>query len=225
MNERPFSSGRGFTLVELLVALAIMALMAALSWQGLDGMMRTLKTTARQGDQVLTLDAALTQWQTDWDALIETPSTTALDWDGNTLRMTRTGPSSAPGAFLVCAWTLRDGQWLRWQSAPVGLINPWQEAWQQAAQWGQGADSLAMSQEVNMAPADAWQLFYYRDNAWTNSLSSGASANNAATAPLSATSSPLPQAVKLMLTLSSGQAISGQLTRDWIRPLVGGGKS
>jgi len=29
---------RGFTLVELLVALALMALMAALSWRGLDAM-------------------------------------------------------------------------------------------------------------------------------------------------------------------------------------------
>ena len=31
---------RGFTLIELLVALAAMAVMAGLSWRGLDGMLR-----------------------------------------------------------------------------------------------------------------------------------------------------------------------------------------
>ena len=31
-------------------------------------------------------------------------------------------------------------------------------------------------------------------------------------------------AVRLVLTLSAGQAISGSLTRDWLRPTVGGGK-
>ena len=31
---------RGFTLIELLVALAAMAIMAGLSWRGLDGMVR-----------------------------------------------------------------------------------------------------------------------------------------------------------------------------------------
>ena len=32
---------RGFTLIEVLVALAIMAVMAVMSWQAIDGMTRT----------------------------------------------------------------------------------------------------------------------------------------------------------------------------------------
>ena len=39
-QRRP-SAQRGFTLIELLVALSIMAVMAVLSWRGLDGMTRT----------------------------------------------------------------------------------------------------------------------------------------------------------------------------------------
>ena len=31
-------------------------------------------------------------------------------------------------------------------------------------------------------------------------------------------------AVRLVLTLTPGQAISGTITRDWLRPGVGGGK-
>ena len=36
---------RGFTLIELLVALAAMAIMAGLSWRGLDGMVRAQAQT------------------------------------------------------------------------------------------------------------------------------------------------------------------------------------
>ena len=32
-----------------------------------------------------------------------------------------------------------------------------------------------------------------------------------------------PDGVRLVLTLSHGQALSGTLTRDWVRPLLGGG--
>jgi general secretion pathway protein J len=35
----------------------------------------------------------------------------------------------------------------------------------------------------------------------------------------------LPDGVRLVLQLPAGRAISGQLTRDWVRPTVGGGKS
>jgi general secretion pathway protein J len=235
----------GFTLVELLVALVIMALMAVMSWQGLDGMVRTLQSTSQNADQVLSLNAALAQWQIDLDALIETPNTTALDWDGNTLRITRTGPSGvanpagsagssslsgASSSFLVAAWSLRHGEWQRWQSAPLTRLADWQAAWQQASTWGQGADAKVQQQSVSMAKADAWQLFYYRGNAWTNSLSSDANANtnNAfvdTPSPQTASNSKLPLAIKMILTLSNGQTLSGAITRDWVRPVVGGGKS
>ena len=38
--RHPGQRAGGFTLIELLVAISLMALMAALSWRGLDGMTR-----------------------------------------------------------------------------------------------------------------------------------------------------------------------------------------
>ena len=35
----------------------------------------------------------------------------------------------------------------------------------------------------------------------------------------------IPDGVRLVLTLPEGQAISGVIQRDWVRPTVGGGKS
>ena len=39
------TSVRGFTLIELLVAISVMALIAILSWRGIDGMVRTQEAT------------------------------------------------------------------------------------------------------------------------------------------------------------------------------------
>ena len=63
-------SHRGFTLVELLVAIAVMALMAILSWRGLDGMSRAQTQTLARSDEVLVLQAGLAQWKSDLDATV-----------------------------------------------------------------------------------------------------------------------------------------------------------
>ena len=148
---------RGFTLIELLIAISIMALMALLSWRGLDGMTRTQGSLAQRADEVLTLQAGLNQWTTDLNAIVQLPQMQSLEWDGRALRMTRRSaalpaPSSSasPTAFpaadsppaegiLVVAWARREvgggGQWLRWQSPPLKTRGDVQAAWVVAAQW------------------------------------------------------------------------------------------
>ena len=83
------AQARGFTLIELLVALAAMAVMAGLSWRGLDGMTRAQAQIQQRADAVLTLQAGLTQWSADLDALVQLPRTPTLDWDGRGLRIVR----------------------------------------------------------------------------------------------------------------------------------------
>lgn len=214
----------GFTLIELLVAISLMALMAALSWRGLDGMTRAQSQMRKHSDDVLTLQAGLAQWGADLDALATQPNTPSLDWDGRALRLLRAS-TAAPGEGLrVVAWSRRlidgTGQWLRWQSPPLTTRGELQLAWQQAALWGQNPSEEARTREVRVAALDQWQIFYFRDNAWSNALSS-AGAPNAAQA---ATVALIPDGVRLVLTLAPGQAISGRVTRDWARPTLGGGK-
>ena len=59
----------GFTLVELLVAIAVMALLAIMSWRGLDGMARAQEQTRARSDDLLVMQAALSQWAADLDAV------------------------------------------------------------------------------------------------------------------------------------------------------------
>ena len=215
---------RGFTLIELLVAVGLMALMATLSWRGIDGMTRAQAQMRQHSDQVLTLQAALAQWGTDLDALALQPNTTSLDWDGRALRILRRD-TATPGAGLhVVAWSRRlvdgTGQWLRWQSPPVTSRGELQLAWQKAALWAQNASDEDRLREVRIAALDQWQIFYFRADAWSNPLSSaGPGADGKVLADPT-----VPDGVRLVLTLSPGQAISGSVTRDWLRPSVGGGK-
>lgn len=228
---------RGFTLVEVLVALSIMAVIALLSWRGIDSMVRAQDATRDYTDQVMTLQTGLAQWQADLDAMMVWPASTtvltttttdqpatlasqrSLAWDGSTLRITRTDAADTAAGLRVVAWTRRpDGRWQRWQSAPVRSQAEWSAAWDAAARWAGGADTDAPgggAQAVTVAQALQWQLYYYRNNTWSNPLSSESASASA--------TRTLPDGVRLLVTLAPGQALAGPLTIDWVRPDFGSG--
>jgi general secretion pathway protein J len=226
--------GRGFTLVELLVALVAMALLAVMSWRGLDGMTRAQEQTRARSDEMLTLQVALAQWSADLDALLQLPQTTALDWNGRVLRMTRRATVAAADGVLVVAWTRRivdgTGTWLRWQSLPLTTRGDLERAWQQADIWSQNPGDELRAREVAIMPLEEWHLFYYRADAWTNPLSSDvvaapAGSQTPAGPRVGENVAVLPDGVRLVLSLPPGQAIGGRLTRDWVRPTLSGTRS
>jgi len=236
----PSNRGRGFTLIELLVAISLMAFMTLLSWRGLEGVVRAKTRLQQQSDDVLALQATLAQWAVDLDAIVEQPGMPALDWDGRTLRMVRRAGGFANDGLRVVAWARRsaDGQWMRWQSPPLLLRKDLDQAWQWAQLWVQTPSEADRLREVRTVALEQWQIFYYRGNGWSNPLSSAGAADasivaNPAAPPASAPSAPvvgagnaptLPEGVRLVLALAPGQAITGTLTRDWVRGQIGGGK-
>lgn len=220
--QKPSLAVGGFTLVELLVAISILALMAVLAWRGLDGMQRAQRQTKQASVQVAALQVGLAQWVADLDALAQPMRTPSLDWDGRALRMVRRGATPGEGLRVV-AWTYRStsnsadgtGQWLRWQSAPLTTNGQFGQAWQQAALWAKNPSDQDRQREVRVVALDGWQIYFYRNNAWSNPLSS-AEASTAGLAP------PTPEGVRLVLDLAPGQTISGSITRDWLRSGSGG---
>ncbi len=219
----------GFTLIELLVAIGIMALMAGLSWRSLDGMTKAQAQVQQRTDSVLTLQAGLAQWSVDLDAMAQLPKTPALDWDGRSLRILRRSLDTGTGELVVVAWSSRNingmGQWLRWQSPLLRSRSELQAAWAQAAQWAQNPSDADKKYEVRVSELERWQIFYYRRDAWTNPLSSADAVAQAGSAIGAAVDANLPDGVRLVLSLPVGEGISGTLTRDWIRPTLGGDKS
>jgi general secretion pathway protein J len=211
---------RGFTLIELLIAITLMAVLAGLSWRGLDSLMRSRDITQAQVDKTAVLQTVLTQWQADLNAVQSVPSLNdaGVSWDGRTLRLTRHAttwqPDGANAGLWVVAWTLRNNQWLRWQSRPIQARATLQQAWSQAERWGQNPSSEDAAFETTLMPLDTWQLTYFRGNTWTNPLSSaGNTTTNGA-----GTTNALPDAIRLQIDLPASTGMQGRITVDWVRP-------
>jgi general secretion pathway protein J len=204
-------SSLGFTLVEMLVAIALMALMGVMAWRGLGSMQGAQIRLAQHADDTLALQAGLGQWAADLDAIALQANTPSLVWDGRVLRVLRRGSASSGDGLRVVGWSQRQVEgityWLRWQSPSLRTRAELDAAWAQAARWGQNPSNEDQLREVRISPLSQWQIFYFRNNAWTNPQSS-ASATDA---------NALPEGVRLVLTLPADQAISGVLTRDWAR--------
>ena len=218
---------RGFTLIELLIAITLMAVLAGLSWRGLDSLMRSRDITQAQVDKTAVLQTVLAQWQADLNAVQPVPriADAGVLWDGRTLRLTRRASAwrtdGADAGLWVVAWTLRGNQWLRWQSAPVQTRAALQQAWAQAERWGQNPSSDDAAFETRLMPLDAWQLTYFRGNAWTNPLSSAGTTDTSGSAT-GGTAPPsqgaLPDAIRLYIELPASTGLRGRITLDWLRP-------
>ena len=170
MTERRRTAGAackcaGFTLVEVLVALFLMALLGALSWQGLDSVLRSRDAGKVAVDSALRLATVLTQWEQDLLALHDSAAVPALDFDGQTLRLTRRTDS---GVALV-SWAVRGGVWQRWMSPPYTRTHELQEVWLRNQRFlGNEAGQV----ELARAASD-WRIYFFRGNAWTNAQSTG----------------------------------------------------
>jgi general secretion pathway protein J len=220
----------GFTLVEVLVAIAVLSVLSVMAWRAIDGLSRTERLTRERGDELLALQAGLGQWAADLDAMTETGLVPAVDFDGRTLRLTRRDALDTPDASLglqVVAWTLRDGQWQRWLQSGVRTRSGLTQAWDAASRWGQRPSQDDLPRQVSVARASGWQIYYHRGDSWTHPLSStGTQASGTGTpTPNGSTVSSPPEGVRLVLTLTGPQALTGDIVRDWARPTLGGGKS
>ncbi|WP_310625894.1 prepilin-type N-terminal cleavage/methylation domain-containing protein [Limnohabitans sp.] len=209
---------RGFTLIELLIAITLMAVLAGLSWRGLDSLIRSRDITQAQVNKTAVVQTVLAQWQADLNAVHPAPplNNDGVQWDGRTLRMTRraaTNPADGADAGLwVVGWTLRNKQWIRWQSPPVRDHATLQQAWTQVDRWGQTPGSEDAALETVLLPLEAWQLTYFRSNTWVNPLSSSSSLDK------DSSQGALPDGIRLKIDLPNNTGMRGSITLDWVRP-------
>ena len=227
---------RGFTLVEVLIALALMAVMGALSWQGIDSLLRSRSAVQAEHARSTVLGTVLAQWRADLNAAITLPGMgkdSGIDWDGRVLRITRrstevNADGSDTGMWVVAwRWSAQAGQahgpWQRWQSPALRDSASVQAAWTQAAVWGQNSSTDGTARQTDALPLQGWQIYFYRDNAWGNALSSAGTSTSTSTSA-STGSASLPDAVRAVIQLAPDSG-RGSITIDWVRPNWSVGRS
>lgn len=219
----PRQTSRGFTLIEVLVSLMILAVMSATAWKGLDGIAKAREVADGKLKQTLRLQSVMTQWEADLSSVMDTGVVPAWQFDGANVRLTR---RSGTGAQMV-VWSLRNGQWVRWASNPTTTVGDLQQHWMRSFQL-QGREPGTL---VALKGLDQWQVYCHRNGNWSNCQSSNDVTRVRSAAPVAsgATSGAPPstttqtrellsQAIRVVLTLGGDSGFVGSVTRDVIMP-------
>lgn len=196
---------RGFTLVEVLVAMVIMATMAVMSWRGIDALTTSREVAQYRLGQTARLQTVLDQWETDLRALQDSKSEVPpLSFDGGTLTITR----EAADGLQVVVWSLREGAVYRWASAPLRTIN------EVIGERQRGQQALAQRNQALRAlqGVSGWQFYCFRGNAWANCLSSAdeTPGDNKPPTPKDA----LPSGLRMQMQFAPGAGLNGSLVRE-----------
>lgn len=159
------SAQHGLTLVELLVAISIMAFVAVLGWRGLDSITRARASLNQELEQTRGMQLAFAQMQTDCMNVVN-----AAELDGRApvqidpARITlirRTQPEAQPGALQLVTYRLRDGLLTREESQPTRDLT----RLEQYAQLVQStAPSVTQSQVRLQAGVQAMNLRVWADD-------------------------------------------------------------
>ena len=215
------SNNNGFTLVEVLVALVIMATMAVMAWRGIDALLKSRDIAQGHLDQTMRLQTVMAQWELDLRALQDSRVTAPLSFDGANLRLTR----QQPLGMQVVVWSVGGVRLLRWEGPVVQTVGALTESAERSQQLlGQETSQLKALEGVT-----GWQLFYYRGNGWSNAQSSDdvtvepavpippAAPNAAASGALPPAQVPravLPTGIRMVLQFGEGSGFNGPLTRE-----------
>ena len=125
---------RGFTLVELLVAIGILAMVAVLGWRGLDGIVRARVALTADMETTRGMQLAFAQMQSDCEHLAGADVMArrqTLLWDLDRLTLVRKAyVENEPSRLQVVSYRVVGGQLLRRESPGTRDLAQIEQLWQ-----------------------------------------------------------------------------------------------
>lgn len=177
---------RGFTLVELLVAISILGMVAVLGWRGLDGIVRARANLTDQMEVTRGMQLAFAQMQSDCEHLADNTlvgNRTTLEAGDGRLTLVRTVLlENTASRVQVIAYRLIDGVLLRRESVATRDLAQLDVLWKAATSDTDTTPPVALQSGIA-----AMQMLVWQNNAWRQSVVTPPSV----TTPLAAAFVPL----------------------------------
>ncbi len=215
--SRAYAGSRGFTLLELLVAVAILAVVAVLSWRGLDAIARGRDSISRSMADERVFAELFDQMRIDSRLAVSDDETggSAIAADSTGLQIVRTWPAVSGQAprLEVVRYHVADGRVIRYASPPIGNFG------QLRRMLRQGEDA-AWSAVPLMEGVSAIQVrMYVPQTGWTTQMDdvrSAISSNDTNLTIPQLAAMPLPRAVTGLQVSISAPALRRPINRAFL---------
>lgn len=187
-------------MIEVLVALSIMAVLASMAWLGMDGIFRSREISQAQSDQTLRMQAVLAQWEADINEKV-----TLQTMDGGVKFQDKTKGVAfirrTDQGLQVVKWAMYGSTWQRWASSATPRLSVLSDYWRQADELlGNESGQLVLAKNIN----DMSLLCTQSGMDWF---------------PCVKTGNEMPfQAIRLQLVFGEGSGWNGQMTKDLLMP-------
>jgi general secretion pathway protein J len=151
----------GFTLVELLVAIGILALVAVLGWRGLDGIVRSRAALTQQMEQTRGMQLAFAQMQSDGehlaDAVLLGSGRQNIAAGNDSLILVRMVFAENAAAHLqVVVYRIRNGVLTRQESAGTRDIIVLDNLWRAALSETDSGARVVLQSDVTAMAVRVW---------------------------------------------------------------------
>lgn len=188
----------GFTLVELLVAITILAFIAVMSWRGLDGIVRSRQALTAQMDQTRGAQLAFAQLQNDLEQLSDktvigdrprlVADETSMVFIRNVLA------EGEPSRVQAVSYRIRDSVLIRKESVATRDLRQLDMLWQAALADTGPAPAVALQNGVAKMTSRVWEAGGWQPAPVPPNASGGASLTGGAGAgAVAAPQAPLQQ--------------------------------